>query len=103
MVQSYGHFTEGVDVTYWWSCSGKGSRLEPAQQACLELRYPLCLRNSKFPKTKSLTVKTFIIYLNFCLLKGFNNVTMVGTQIKPGAEPSRRASFFGLGLRSSHD
>ena len=29
-----GHFTEGVDSAYWWSCIGKGLRLQPAQQAC---------------------------------------------------------------------
>ena len=22
--KSYGHFTEGVDFAYWWSCIGKG-------------------------------------------------------------------------------
>ena len=25
---------EGADLAYWWSCIGKGLRLEPAQQAC---------------------------------------------------------------------
>ena len=30
----YGHFTEGVDLAYWWSFSGGGSALQPAQQAC---------------------------------------------------------------------
>ena len=29
-----GHFTEGVDFAYWWSCIGKCLRLQPAQQAC---------------------------------------------------------------------
>ena len=33
--KSYGPFTEGVDFAYWWSCIGKGLRLQPAQQACL--------------------------------------------------------------------
>ena len=28
-------YTEGVDFAYWWSCIGKGVRLQPAQQACL--------------------------------------------------------------------
>ena len=33
---SYGHFTEGGDFAYWWSFSGGGSALQPAQQACFE-------------------------------------------------------------------
>ena len=36
---SYGHFTEGVDLAYWWSLSGGGSALQPAQQACLNEYY----------------------------------------------------------------
>ena len=32
--KSYGHFIEGVDFAYWWSCIGKGLRLQPPQQAC---------------------------------------------------------------------
>ena len=35
-VKSYGHFTEGVDFDYWWSCIRKGLCLQPVQQACLE-------------------------------------------------------------------
>ena len=31
--KSDGHFTEGVDFAYWWSFSGGGSALQPAQQA----------------------------------------------------------------------
>ena len=31
--RSYGLFTEGVDLAFWWSCIGKGLRLQPAQQA----------------------------------------------------------------------
>ena len=31
--KSYGHFTEGVGFAYWWSFSGGGSALQPAQQA----------------------------------------------------------------------
>ena len=27
-------FTEWVDFAYWWSCIGKGLRLQPAQHAC---------------------------------------------------------------------
>ena len=34
--KSYGHFTEGVDLAYWWSCIGKSLRLQHAQQACLK-------------------------------------------------------------------
>ena len=26
---------KGMDLAYWWSCIGKGLRLQPAQQACL--------------------------------------------------------------------
>ena len=26
--KSYGHFTEGLDFAYWWSCIGKGLRLQ---------------------------------------------------------------------------
>ena len=33
---SYGHFTEQEVLAYWWSCIGKGLRLQPAQQACLK-------------------------------------------------------------------
>ena len=29
---------KGVDFTYWWSFSGGGSALQPAQQACLRLK-----------------------------------------------------------------
>ena len=25
-----------MDLAYWWSCIGKGLRLQPAQQACLD-------------------------------------------------------------------
>ena len=34
--KSYGHVSEGVDFAYWLSCIGKGLRLQPVQQACLE-------------------------------------------------------------------
>ena len=27
---------ERVDFAYWWSCIGKGLRLQPVQQACFE-------------------------------------------------------------------
>ena len=37
--KSYSHFTEGVNLAYWWSCIGKGLRLQPAQQACLKTKY----------------------------------------------------------------
>ena len=33
---SYGNFTEAVDLAYWWSFSGRGSALQPAQQACFK-------------------------------------------------------------------
>ena len=33
---SYGHFTEGMDLAYWWSCIGKGLCLQPAQKACFK-------------------------------------------------------------------
>ena len=36
---SYGDIAEWVDFAYWWSCIGKGLRLEPAQQACKWLYY----------------------------------------------------------------
>ena len=36
---SYGHFSEAVDFAYWWSCIGKGLRLQPAQQACFIVIY----------------------------------------------------------------
>ena len=32
--KSYGHFSEGVDFAYWWSCIGNGLRLQPVQKAC---------------------------------------------------------------------
>ena len=32
--KSYGHFTDRLDLAYWWSCIGKALRLQPAQQAC---------------------------------------------------------------------
>ena len=31
--KSYGHFAELVGFACWWSCIGKGLRLQPAQQA----------------------------------------------------------------------
>ena len=34
--KSYDDFAEWVDFAYWWSCIGKGLRLQPAQQACFE-------------------------------------------------------------------
>ena len=34
--KSYGDFAEWVDFAYWWSCIGKGLRLQPAQQACFK-------------------------------------------------------------------
>ena len=37
--KSYGHFTEGVEFAYCWSCIGKGLRLQPAQQACFLMVY----------------------------------------------------------------
>ena len=40
---SYTDFAEGKDFAEWWSCIGKGLRLQPAQQACLDqhcLKYP---------------------------------------------------------------
>ena len=42
---SYNAFVEWVNSAYWWSCIGKGLRLQPAQQACLKknisLNWPL--------------------------------------------------------------
>ena len=35
--KSYGHFSEGVDFAYWWSCIRKDLRLQPSQQACFYL------------------------------------------------------------------
>ena len=35
--KSYGDFAEWVDFAYWWSCIGKGLRLQPAQQACFTI------------------------------------------------------------------
>ena len=35
--KSYGHFTEGVDYANWWSFSGGGSALQPAQEACFSV------------------------------------------------------------------
>ena len=36
--KSYGDFAEGVDFAHWWSFIGKGLRLQPAQQACFNMR-----------------------------------------------------------------
>ena len=33
--KSSGHFSEGTVLAYWWSCIGKGLRLQPGQQNCL--------------------------------------------------------------------
>ena len=30
LFKSYGNFAEWVDLAYWWSCIGKGLRLQPA-------------------------------------------------------------------------
>ena len=35
--KSYGTFGERRDFTYWWSCIGKGLRLQLAQQTGLKL------------------------------------------------------------------
>ena len=35
VVQKYDYVAEWVDFAYWWFCIGKGLRLQPAQQACL--------------------------------------------------------------------
>ena len=34
-IESHRDFAGGVDFAYWWSCIGKGLRLQRAQQACL--------------------------------------------------------------------
>ena len=36
--KSYSHFNEGVDLAYWLSCTRKGLRLQPAQQACFSFK-----------------------------------------------------------------
>ena len=33
-LKNNGHFSEGLDFAYWWSCIRKGLRPQPAQQAC---------------------------------------------------------------------
>ena len=33
LCKSYGDFAEWVDFASWWSCIGKGLRLQPARQA----------------------------------------------------------------------
>ena len=38
--QRYDDFAGGVDFAYWWSCIGKGLRLQPAQQACYKRNRP---------------------------------------------------------------
>ena len=35
--KSNGHFSEGADFANWWSCIGKGLRLQPVQQACFDI------------------------------------------------------------------
>jgi hypothetical protein len=38
----FGPCSEWVDFAYWWSCIGKGLRLQPARQACLLFnQYPM--------------------------------------------------------------
>ena len=32
--KSYGDFAEWLDFAYWWSCIGKGLRLQAVQKAC---------------------------------------------------------------------
>ena len=34
--KSYDDFAEWVDFAHWWSSIGKGLRLQPVQQACLQ-------------------------------------------------------------------
>ena len=36
-ISGYGHFTERVNLAYWWSFIGMGLRLQPAQQACYDI------------------------------------------------------------------
>ena len=38
-----------VDFAYWWSCNGKGLRLQPAQQACLGISRvkQICLQHER--------------------------------------------------------
>ena len=47
--KSYGDFAEWVDFAHWWSFIGKGLRLQPAQQACIDIFilifYPLFINN----------------------------------------------------------
>ena len=39
LFKSNSHFTEGVDITHWWSCSWKGLRLQPTRQACFTVLF----------------------------------------------------------------
>ena len=34
LAQNFWRFAEGGDFAYWWSCIGKGLRLQPGQQVC---------------------------------------------------------------------
>ena len=51
--KSYGRFTDGVDLAYWWSFIGKGLRLQTAQQAFLSWKLHLvssCLVGGTFSR-----------------------------------------------------
>ena len=37
-LKMYGYFCEWVYFSYWWSCIGKGLRLQPVQPTCLPTR-----------------------------------------------------------------
>ena len=75
--KSYGDFAEWVDFVYWWSCIGKGLRLQPAQQACLLVLYnkfrQACNNLSMFDKSQNLNAKE----ANFFTLEGRRNVHIV--------------------------
>ena len=59
--KSYGKFAEWLDFAYWWSCTGKCLRLQPAKQACSIWKCisKLVLCNSILKKVSNMKVHIF--------------------------------------------
>ena len=53
MVQKYRSFYLRGEFAYWWSCIGKGLRLQPAQQACLMNYWTTLLVVKSLPSPRS--------------------------------------------------
>ena len=72
--KSDGDFADWVDFAYWWSCIGKGLRLQHAQQACYcasvqaslveDIKPRAWLRRGQVQKTDNYCL--FVEYISWC-------------------------------------